>query len=458
MQIFPISNAWNEIIVNRPVLTNSDAMIARIISDLDANKRTLRAFKEMNFVLAPDNQPNIPILFTDYPDDSDFNGGSNDYGLYPIPTNMPVETWPSERGGQSLEDWQADDVDEDRHSIVVQPGNGNIWETWHALRIGTNWQSANGAKFNLNTNGLRTPGYTSGDAAGLPMFPALVRFDECERGMVEHACRIVVKRSRYNTYIYPATHYASSNIYTSPDIPAMGQRVRLKSTFNIPAGWTLQEKAVLLGLKKYGAMVADNGNFFSISVTPDHRWPNGCFDHLNSIAITNFEVISTTTSNTGPRAGIAPFANAGPDQSVAPGVPLQLPGYVNFSGASPIILWKRYSGPTNLVFGNTALTNTTVTFNTNGVFTLMLSADDGVHAVAYDATVITVGSAAPAIQVAITQSNTNANLTWTGGTPPFVIERTYTLPAAWGGVVTTSQQNASVPITNASAFFRVRGN
>ena len=94
------------------------------------------------------------------------------------------------------------------------------------------------------------------------MFPALVRYDEAERGMVEHACRLVVKRSRYNTYIYPATHYAAPSGNTSANLPSMGQRLRLKAGFVIPADWTKEEKAVLLGLKKYGAMVADNGNFF----------------------------------------------------------------------------------------------------------------------------------------------------------------------------------------------------
>ena len=275
MQVFPVNNPWNECISNRPVLPNSDAMIAQIISDLSTNNRTLRAFKEMNFVLVPNSQPNVPITFVDYPDESDLNGGVYPKGLWPIPTNKPVETWPSETGGMSLSQWQQTDDGSDRHSIVVQPGNGDVWETWRALRTGTNWQSANGAQFNLNTNGLRPAGWTSGDAAGLPMFPALVRFDECERGMVEHAMRIVVKRTR-REYLYPATHYASTTPASQTNVPTMGQRVRLKSSFVIPSNWTKQEKAMLMGLKKYGAIVADNGNFFSISVTPDDRWPSGC--------------------------------------------------------------------------------------------------------------------------------------------------------------------------------------
>src|SRR4029453_14101131 len=124
--------------------------------------------------------------------------------------------------------------------------------------------------------------WTSGDAAGLPMFPALVRFDECERGMVEHAVRLVVKHTR-RQYIYPATHYASVPTTTDPNVPAMGQRLRLKDNFNIPENWSKNEKTIPRGLKKYGAIVADNGNFFSISVTPDNRWPANAFSHLSSI-------------------------------------------------------------------------------------------------------------------------------------------------------------------------------
>src|ERR1019366_6479333 len=143
--------------------------------------------------------------------------------------------------------WQTNNDGSDRHSIVVQPDAGLIYETWMALRTGTNWQAANGAMFNLNTNGLRPDGWTSGDAAGFPMFPALVRYDECERGMVEHACRLVVVHSR-STNIYPATHFAGSVAATQTNYPAMGQRLRLKAGYVIPANWTKEEKALLLGL------------------------------------------------------------------------------------------------------------------------------------------------------------------------------------------------------------------
>jgi hypothetical protein len=458
MQIFPVTNPWNEDISQRPVLANSDAMMAQISNDLLASRRTLRAFKEMNFVLVPDSQPTLPINFFDYPDESDLDGGTFPNGLYPIPPNMPVEGWPSETGELTLHQWQQDtnNTGGDRHSIIVKPGSGFIWETWQAKLVGTDWESSNGAKFNLNTNGVRPAGWTSGDAAGLPMFPALPRFDECERGMVEHALRIVVKQSRYQNYIYPATHYAAPSGNTNVNLPAMGQRLRLKSSFAIPSNWTKQEKAVLLALKKYGALVADNGNFFSISVTPDDRWPSGCFDRLSTVGITNFEAIQATGPTGGPRSPGAPVADAGVDQNAFVGVQAQLHGFVSHTNALPVtIQWKRYSGPTNMTFGSATQTNTPVTFGAPGVYTLMLSASNEVHAVAFDAVVIAVS---PVITMAIARVGSNVQLTWTGGSPPFVVERA-TLPApnSWSSVLTTGVRSASAPMSGSAGFFRVRG-
>ena len=455
MQIFSVTNPWNEDISRRPLLANSDAMITQINSDVgSASNRKLKLFQEMNYVLAPDNQPLASFKFVTYPGESDLNGGISPFGLYPIPTNLPVEGWPSQTGSQTLAQWQTNFDGSDRHSIIVQPGSGFVFETWQARLTNGNWLAANGAIFNLNSNGLRPDGYTSGDAAGFPMFPALVRYDECERGMVEHACRLVVVHTR-DKHIYPATHNTSG--FTGINYPAMGQRLRLKAGYAIPANWTKQEKALLLGLKKYGAMVSDNSSsFFSISITPDDRWGNA-FNNISSlgIGITNFEVIQTTGTNEGPRSAGAPTASAGADATVTIGVPFQLQGFVSFTNPTTTNQWQLYSGPTNLVLANTSLTNTTVMFNTNGVFTLMLSADDGIHAVAYDAVVIT--AAPPPVSLTIARVGTNVSLNWTGGGAPFVVERTDLFPASWSGVVTTALQSATIPITNTSRFFRVRG-
>src|SRR5947207_4432586 len=198
MQVMPRDSAWNEDISQRPLLSNSGAMISQIISDLGTNRRTLRPFYEMNYVLVPDNQPRLTIPFFNYPDESDLDGGTFPNGNYPIPPNLPIETWPRGTGSLTLEQWQQDvnNTGGDRHAIIVAPSVGSIWETWLTRLIQSGWQASNGAKFDLNSNTLRPPGWTSGDAAGLPMLPALVRYDECRRGMVEHAVRWLVSKTR----------------------------------------------------------------------------------------------------------------------------------------------------------------------------------------------------------------------------------------------------------------------
>jgi hypothetical protein len=396
MQIFPVTNPWNEDVSRLPVLANSAAMIAQITSDLESSRRTLRPFYEMNYVLIPNNQPIESILFFNYPDESNLDGGTSPYGLYPIPADLPIEGWPVETGSLTLAQVQRGEDGSgggDRHAIIVKPGAGFICETWETELTGSGWQASNGAQFDLNSNALRNAGWTSGDAAGLPMFPALVRYDECERGMVEHAVRLVVDRTRVG-YLYPARHNASVGDTTDPNIPAMGERLRLKASFVIPATWTKEEKAVCLGLKKYGGLVADNGNFFSFSVCPDNRFSADAFDDLSSIPISDFEVVAGTGPYGGPRSPNPPVANAGADQSVATGAVVSLDGMVMGGSSAPVIQWKLYSGPGTVTFGNSARAVTTATFSTPGTYTLMLSADDRVHAVAYSAVTINVGAVA----------------------------------------------------------------
>jgi hypothetical protein len=451
LQIFPPNNAWNEDISRRPLLSNSVAMMTQVVNDLSTNRRTLRPFQEMNFVIVPNSQPLVPINLYEYPDESDPSP-------YPIPWNMPVESWPSQTGGQTLYEWQRDvqDWGGDRHSIILQPGTGRLWEMWQAQLLvsatASNWQAANGALFNITNNALRPAGWTSADAGGLSMFAGLVRYDECERGMVEHAIRLIVARTR-RTYIYPATHYASTS--TNPNQPAMGQRFRLKSSFIIPDAWTKQEKAVLRALKKYGAIVADNGGFFSISVTPDNRWPANAFNRLSSISVTNFEVIATTGPTEGPRSSGSPIVHAGTDATVALGIaPVQLRGALFYTNAAPVTTrWQLYSGPGTVTFGNANATNTTATFSVPGTYTLMLSASNGVHAVVYDAVTVTVQDT---IQLSIARDGTNLMISWAGGTPPYTLQSAVELNASqWSPVVTTNGTNVSISGPVARRFYRL---
>lgn len=385
LQIMPRDNPWNEDISRRPRLSNSDAMIAKIKSELLSSRQTLRAFDEMNFCLVPASQPLVGIEFVNWPEQSDL-------GPWPIPTLQPVESWPRDTGALTLDEWQRNinNVDADRHSICLQPSSGNFWETWQMLKSdGGAWSASNGAKFNINSNALRPAGWTSGDAAGFPLLPAVVRYDEVKRGRIEHALRICLKHTRLG-YIYPARHNASVPATSDPNVPAMGQRLRLKSTFVVPASWSKEEKLILEALKKYGGMVADNGNFFSFSVTPDDRWADGCFDHLSTIDINNFEVIQSTGATDGPRSPNPPIANAGADRTVAVNTQVTLAGTVTGGTTAPTITWYRYSGPTTLSFTSTTTASTKVTFTAPGTYTLMLRADDKVHTPGYDAVVVKV--------------------------------------------------------------------
>ena len=413
MQIMPRDSAWNEDISRRPVHADSAAIMSQIQADLAPSRQTLYVFSEMNYVLAPDDQPLVQMRFTEYPDDSDFNGGANPIATWPIPSIMPVETWPGWPGRDDnppadLETWQRDTGEGDRHAIIVQPGAGRIFETWQAILTANTpaWQASNGAIFTLTVNTLRPNGWTSGDAAGLPMFPALIRYDECQRGEIEHALRIVVRKSR-KAYIYPATHYASS--LEGASYPAMGQRVRLKAGFTIPSGWSRESKAVAKALKRYGALVADNGGFFSVSACPDDRFPEDCFADVQTIGIGQFEVIQTTAANQGPRSPGAPTANAGPDQTVALSAGATLAG--GSTGTGTTLTWTLYdstAGGSTATFHNAAKADSRVSLSVPGTYRLRLEVADGVHTPAYDV-----------VQITVTDD---------GGSPPVIVPETPASP------------------------------
>ena len=258
---------------------------------------------------------------------------------------MPIETWPSAPASLTLQQWQADitNLGGDRHGIMVAPGVGSDLGDVAAEVDSERLAGIERREVSLNSNTLRPAGWTSGDAAGLPMFPALVRYDECERGMVEHALRLVVAKSR-REYIYPANHYASQHSRDLHNYPAMGQRLGSRQLRH-PGRLDHGRKSGLRALKKYGAIVADNGGFFSVSVCPDNRFPATAFNNLSTIGIDNFEVVQTTGPNEGPRSPGAPTVSAGPDQFVELGTAVTLHGVVNVPAGNATVQWKLYSGP-----------------------------------------------------------------------------------------------------------------
>jgi hypothetical protein len=281
MQIMPKNSAWNEDISRQPVLAVSGAMINQIGAGA-----SLRFNQDMNFVIVPPNQPKVNLAITLYPSESD-------PGPYPIPDITPIESWPTD--GTVLSVTQAFGAG-DRHAIVVDPLNQKIYEMGETYKLASGWTCSASAVFDLNTNRQRPLGWTSSDAAGLPIFPAIVRYDELARGAVEHALRVTVPRTR-REFIYPASHFAS--ILTDPTLPAMGQRFRLKPTANL-AGLSPHALAVAKALQKYGMIVADNGGPWRISVAPDPRIVG--MNELARFVGADFEVIQTTGEFGGPRA------------------------------------------------------------------------------------------------------------------------------------------------------------
>lgn len=282
MQVFPPDNPWNADISRWPKHPNSEAIVASI----GVNK-PLRYNTDMGFVLVPPDQKRVELAIVSYPDESD-------PGPFPLPDGTPIEGWPANyrRGenlkGATLDEVQRDTRDEggDRHAIVVDPQALKLYEFYQLKRTSSGWQAACTAIFDLKSNKLRPDGWTSADAAGLPIFPAVIRHDELQAGAIHHALRVTVRNSR-RAYVAPATHFASRN--TDPNLPRMGERLRLKAEFDI-SGFSPPVKTILQCLKKHGMLVADNGIEWAISCAPDERIPV-LHEELRKITGAAFEVV-----------------------------------------------------------------------------------------------------------------------------------------------------------------------
>jgi len=283
LQVFPPDNPWNQDVSAMPAHRDSGRIIASI-----GPKKSLGYNLDMGFILVPPDQKRVPVKLLDYPEESD-------PGPYPVPDNAPIENWPlavnEDQGalpkpGQTLEDLQRNGTG-DRHVIVVDPVNGKLYEFWRGRKTDAGWRASNEATFDLKTGTLRPERWTSSDAAGLPIFPAVVRYDECARGLVEHAMRFTVRRTR-RAYVLPATHWASQS--RDPAHPRMGERFRLKRGFDV-TGFPPHVQAILKGLKKHGMIVADNGSDWWMSITPDRRLEG--LETLHRVKGSDFEVVDT---------------------------------------------------------------------------------------------------------------------------------------------------------------------
>ncbi|HET9707472.1 MAG TPA: hypothetical protein VFP39_04125 [Gemmatimonadales bacterium] len=273
---FPADNPWNTAVDQEPVDPSSDTLIASIGLTRGLHPDFGADYNGgpfgIPYIVVGGTTPGISVTF-DYADESD-------PGPYPIPADAPIE------GGAAASG--------DRHVLVIDRDHWKLYELFAAYPVAgsASWTAGSGAIFDLGSDALRPAGWTSADAAGLPIFPGLVRYDEVvEQGAILHALRFTVSHTRHG-YVYPARHYASSD--TSSFVPPMGMRVRLKASYDI-SGYPPSARVILQALKTYGMIVADNGSDWFISGAPDARWNDAELNTLKQVQGSNFEVVRMGT-------------------------------------------------------------------------------------------------------------------------------------------------------------------
>jgi hypothetical protein len=266
--IFPASNPWNQRVDTLPVAASSDAIIASIGRDVGLHPDFGSGLWDggpigIPYDVVTKRTPRSKVTF-DYADESD-------KGPYPIPKGVHIE------------------AGSDHHALLIDRDACRLYELFALERTGSGWHAGSGAIWSLRSNHLRPATWTSADAAGLPIFPGLARYDEVARGGIDHALRFTVERTR-RAYISPARHWASS--LTDPSLPPMGLRVRLKAGFDL-SGFPKQARAVLVALKRYGMIVADNGSSWYITGAPNPKWNNDDLHTLGRVHGSDFEVVQT---------------------------------------------------------------------------------------------------------------------------------------------------------------------
>jgi hypothetical protein len=259
--ILPSDNPWNQRVDGAPVQRRSRTYINHL-----GRNRSLFADFSMPYVTVPGSQPRVRVSF--------YYRRESDRGPYPIPPNAPVQ-----RGTP------------DRHVLVLERDSCRLYELYKAQRIagGRRWRAGSGAIWNLRSNRLRPKGWTSADAAGLPILPGLARFDEVDQGKLDHAIRFTAEGLR-DTYVYPARH--SDGRSHGRGAPPMGSRFRLRASFDT-SGFPPQAKAILEGLKRYGLILADSGPAYSLAGAPSRGWDLGDLESLRRVKGRDLEVVDT---------------------------------------------------------------------------------------------------------------------------------------------------------------------
>jgi len=272
--VFPADNPWNRRVDTLPVAARS----AQIVASIGLDEHLHADFGSGLWDGGPIGIP-VTVVAKDTPRSAvRFEYASeSDRGPYPIPAGVRIEGGPA--------------ADGDRHAIVVDRDRCRLYELYALRRAEGRWTAGSGAIWDLRSNTLRPAGWTSADAAGLPILPGLARYEEVARGRIEHALRFTVPRTR-RAWVWPARHYASS--LTDPDLPAMGMRLRLKRGHPI-SGFPRQARIVLTALKEYGMIVADNGSSWYVSGAPSPRWANDDLHTLHRVPGSAFEVVDPSS-------------------------------------------------------------------------------------------------------------------------------------------------------------------
>jgi hypothetical protein len=281
--VFPANNIWNIPVNNLAVSSQSATYVNTIGSGVTLHPDFGTVYdgapNGIPYITVPGTQTMYPATFT-YSDESD-------PGPYAIPLDAPIEG-----GSQSTGD---------RHVISIDTANCILYEMWSAYPQTASWQAGSGAIFDLNSNALRPAGWTSADAAGLPIFPGLVKYDEVLAGAINHAIRLTIPQTQ-DTYVWPARHEASS--LTGSNYPPMGVRFRLMADYDI-SGFSATNQIILTALKKYGMMVADNGSAWYISGAPDPRWNDDDLHNLTVITGADFEAVDVSSMMVNANSGRA---------------------------------------------------------------------------------------------------------------------------------------------------------
>jgi hypothetical protein len=272
--VFPANNSWNQRVDKLPVSADS----ARLISSIGLDAPVHADFGSGKWDGGPIGIPFDVVsrktarshVSFEYADESD-------RVRYPIPRHVHIEGGPRATG--------------DRHAILVEKSACRLYELYDLRHTGHGWAAGSGAVWSLRSNQLRRAGWTSADAAGLPIFPGLARWDEDKRGTIDHALRFTASETR-RAYVYPARHYASSS--TDAALPPMGLRVRLKASVNV-ASFPRQARVVLVALQRYGMILADNGSPWYISGAPSPHWSNDALHTLGRLTGADFEVVDTSS-------------------------------------------------------------------------------------------------------------------------------------------------------------------